>query len=318
MHDYDPHDWNSHLLDIEGSMIREITARVLSCVGWSFGVVVAHKMISWMGGSLAVSELGHALIGTALGLLLVFRTNSSYDRFWEGRKQWGSIVNETRNLARAASSFISGDPELVKRLIQWSIVFPYATMRRLRGKNDLGLSALPLPEDDVRRTLAENNCALAVSRRMSEQIALAQQRGLITDYVAMTIDQNVQLLVDCLGACERIHNTPIPFAYMVHLRRAVILYCWTLPFALLSGFGWWTVIVTLLITYLMYGIEEIGVEIEDPFGDDENDLPLEQICQTIESNLAGIIATLAPREPVETPPAELAPPQFPATIPLAE
>ena len=92
-------------------------------------------------------------------------------------------------------------------------------------------------------------------------------------------------IVDYLGGCERIHKTPIPFAYMVHVRRALIMYCLSLPAAIAGEFGWVTVPITFLVCYVFIGIEEIGVEIEDPFGDDENDLPLEAICQTIERNL---------------------------------
>jgi putative membrane protein len=103
------------------------------------------------------------------------------------------------------------------------------------------------------------------------------------------LDQNVQLLIDYLGGCERIHKTPLPFAYVVHLRRALILYCFTLPFALVESFGWGTILDTLLVAYVFFGIEEIGVEIENPFGQDDNDLPLERICATIEQNLQALL-----------------------------
>ena len=95
----------------------------------------------------------------------------------------------------------------------------------------------------------------------------------------------MQLLIDYCGACERIRSTPLPFAYAVHLRRALIVYCFTLPLALVQKYGWETVPVTLMIAYVLFGIEEIGVEIEGPFGDDDNDLPLEDICETIHKNL---------------------------------
>jgi putative membrane protein len=128
-----------------------------------------------------------------------------------------------------------------------------------------------------------------VGRRLSEVFAEARKRGLISDYVQMTLDQNAQLLIDYMGACERIHRTPLPFAYVVHLRRALILFCSTLPFALLETFGWMMPVVTLVVTYIFLGIEEIGVEIEDPFGYDDNDLPLDRFCQTIETNLRGVL-----------------------------
>jgi putative membrane protein len=299
MVNYDPHDWNSHLLDIHGSMIREIFGRVLTCVLWALTVVLVHE---WFfvpyGRSLGIPESGHALVGVALGLLLVFRTNASYDRFWEGRKQWGSIVNECRNLGRAASVYLAATPELARQLIVWTSAFPWATMYRLRGKCELGRIAAELPADDVRAVLAHSHSPLAVSRRMTALIVEARRREAISEYVQVALDQNVQLLVDYMGACERIHNTPMPFAYMVHLRRALILYCFTLPFALLDRFGWGTGMAVLLIAYTLYGIEEIGVEIEDPFGEDENDLPLERICGTIEDNLRSISETLDVAETV--------------------
>ncbi len=107
----------------------------------------------------------------------------------------------------------------------------------------------------------------------------------------MALDQNVHLLTDHLGACERIHKTPLPFAYVVHLRRALILFCFTLPFALVRDFGWGTILDTLLVAYVFFGIEEIGVEIENPFGLDDNDLPLERLCATIERDLLALIDT---------------------------
>ena len=118
----------------------------------------------------------------------------------------------------------------------------------------------------------------------------------------MDLEHCVQRLIDYIGSCERIRSTPMPFAYMVHLRRALILYCYTLPLALAETYGWATIVATLLISYVFFGIEEIGVEIEDPFGNDENDLPLEKLCELIDRNLQGLLAheldPLPPTEPV--------------------
>jgi putative membrane protein len=284
MIDYDPHRWLDHLLDIKGSVVRQILWRVLLCVAWSAVVVGFHYQVR----PVAISNQVHVMIGIALSLLLVFRTNSSYDRFWEGRKQWGAIINETRNLARSASVCLAAAPDLLDRLLKWTMVFPYATMHLLRNGHGLGPPADELPPAEMAAVFKEDHVPLAVTRRMSAQLAEARSRGLISDYVQMTLDQNVQLLIDYMGACERIHKTPMPFAYMVHLRRALILYCYTLPFALVETFAWWTVAVVLLVAYFLAGIEEIGVEIEDPFGLDDNDLPLERFCETIERNLRSI------------------------------
>ena len=295
MIDYDAHDW-SHLWDIKGSMVRQITSRVLTCVCWSAAVWVADTWLRPHGVSLAVSETSHSLVGVVLGLLLVFRTNASYDRFWEGRKQWGSIVNESRNLARAASVLLAGDRPLAARTIHWTIAFAWACLRRLRGTSARGSVDRCLPAAEVAAVETSVHVPLAVARQITGQLDQARRQGLISDYVQMQLDQNVQLLIDYLGACERIHNTPLPFAYVVHLRRLIILYSFTLPFALLEKFGWETIPVTFFIAYMLFGIEEIGVQIEDPFGEDDNDLPLEQICTTIETDLLEIAASLDPAD----------------------
>lgn len=281
MTDYDPHRWLDHFLDIKGSMVRQISGRVALCVVWSAGVVWFHKAVA----PVAMPSTLHSLVGVALGLLLVFRTNTSYDRFWEGRKFWGSIVNETRNLGRAARVVLSEAPDLYHDLVTWTSAFPYAVMSHLRGARPGQL----LPPALARLPEAGHQ-PLAIAARMSGVLGEARRRGVISDYVQMQLDQNVQLLVDYCGGCERIHSTPLPFAYMVHLRRALVLYCFTLPFALVDSFGWATVLDTLMLAYTFFGIEEIGVQIEDPFGFDDNDLPLERYCATIERNLRELAA----------------------------
>lgn len=286
---YDPHRWTDHLFDVEGSMVREILGRVSLCVLWSVIVVSLHMLLPEGWFDLAVPETAHALIGAALGLLLVFRTNASYDRFWEGRKLWGGMVNETRNLARLSSTWIAGRPDLARQILLWTIVFPWSAMYRLRESREIGPLRDELPPDEFAAVTAADHVPLAVARQITALIEDARVAGAISDIQQVQIDQNVQLLIDYLGGCERIRSTPLPFAYAVHLRRALMAYCFTLPLALVSQFGWDTIIATLFLAYVLFGIEEIGVEIEDPFGTDENDLPLDEICRNIEGNLRDIL-----------------------------
>lgn len=285
MIEYDPHKWTDHLLDIKGSVARGIVVRVLLVTGWSATVAFFHHYIYPVG----VPSTVHALVGVAVGLLLVIRTNASYERFWEGRRMWGGIVNESRNLARASTAFLRGQTALLEPIITWTASFAYASMYSLRGKRNLGPVASRLPAREVERVLAAKHVPTAAALRVSSLLAEARAAGHLSDYVAVAIDANIQQLIDYLGACERIHKTPLPFAYVVHIRRALILYCFTLPFALIETYGWSTVVDTLIITFILFGIEEIGVEIEDPFGGDDNDLPLEQICATIERDLFGML-----------------------------
>jgi len=227
----------------------------------------------------------HSLVGVALGLLLVFRTNASYDRFWEGRKLWGGIVNETRNAVLMSVPHLGEDRDLLRRLARWTAIFPFAAMSTLRGVRQLGPPVEELEAEERRELMSSQHLALHAALQMNLCLEEARRRGAMTDIVQMAVASNVQMLVDYLGGCERIRKTPLPFAYVVHLRRALIIYCYTLPFALADTFGWWTVLDVLLVSYTFLGIEEIGVEIEGPFGSDENDLPLEAICETIHQNV---------------------------------
>jgi putative membrane protein len=281
---YDPHHWWRHLLNVRGGLLEEIVGRIGVFALWSAGVIWYHLNVH----KIDVPATGHTLVGTALSLLLVFRTNSSYDRFWEGRKLWGGVVNETRNLLRAAAMNIPSF-ELLRRLAAWTAVYPYALTRVLRGSGELGPAASLLPPTEIARVMASGNAGVAVTLRMSAVLAEAKQRGLISDIVQMEIDRNVQMLVGYQGGCERIVRTPMPFAYMLHLRRTLILFILGLPFALVESFGWSTVAVVVIIAYTFLGIEEIGVEIEDPFGTEDNDLPLEDISAAIGRTLDEVV-----------------------------
>jgi ion channel-forming bestrophin family protein len=213
----------------------------------------------------------------------VFRTNASYDRWWEGRKLWGGIVNTCRNLARQAVVHFSATPDRLEAVLRLTRAFPAASMHLLRNRK---WSAPELfSANDSTRALARSHPPLAICTALSEQFLKAKVEGQVSDLVFVSLDADCHALVDAIGACERIHKTPLPFAYVVHLRRALVIYCASLPLALLSLFGWWNLLVVFLVSYILFGIDEIGVEIEDPFGFDENDLPLEQISEAIDRNV---------------------------------
>lgn len=285
MIDYEPHQWRDHFFAVRGSMARTIGYRALVC-GLAAVLVV---LLNHHWHEFQSTEKVHALIGTPLGLLLVFRTNASYDRFWEARKLWGSIVNESRNLARSTAALFAADQALVARIVRLDMAFSYACMSSLRNKHGLGPIAGELDPAQAERLSGSQHPPLAIGMAISREIAEGQRRGLITDVQQAIIEQNVQVLIDCIGACERIKRTPLPFAYVVHLRRALAVYCGTLPMALVLSFGWSTVPVTMIVAYVLLGIEEIGVEIEEPFGVDDNDLPLDRFCTTIEQNLRAFL-----------------------------
>ena len=158
---YDPQRWSDHLFDVKGSLIPEITLRVLSCVVWAVGVVAFDHYV----GRVAMPATVHTLVGVALGLLLVFRTNSSYDRFWEGRQIWGSLVNESRNLARAAAVHLRGDRTCSDIVIRWAGAFPYAVKNVLRGTDGLG----PIADEIPQRELGKGGVVPSIPRSRSRR-----------------------------------------------------------------------------------------------------------------------------------------------------
>ncbi len=284
MIDYDPHQWRTTFFSVRGSMLGVIAFRSLM-------VTISAVVVTWVhfnvyAFALANATAVHASVGTALGLLLVFRTNQSYDRWWEGRKLWGAMVNTCRNLARTTSVHLAGQPERLRQVLALTQSFPSAAMCVLRHK---AWAPSGLEPEDVDAVTSHNHAPTAICQRLTFHLDQERKAGRLSDIVFTSLDHDTHQLVDIIGGCERIHKTPLPFAYVVHLRRALVLYCATLPFPLVGIFGWATVPVVFGVSYIMLGIEEIGVEIEDPFEGDANDLPLERITDGIQNGVGSYL-----------------------------
>ncbi|KAL4438051.1 hypothetical protein ABPG77_004272 [Micractinium sp. CCAP 211/92] len=234
----------------------------------------------------------------ALSLLLVFRTNASYSRFLDARKAWGSVTNRTRDLARQGLAYApSGQQELPAMLCRWLVAFAYSMMCSLREDEDEAAElagVLPRPELDalLAATHRPNYCLQVLSSLVAEAAAAAAEqqaslhRGLA---LQLQMDANLTALEDALGTCERILRTPIPLAYTRHTSRFMMIWLSLLPLTLWESCGWAMLPFALIIAFLLLGIEEIGVSIEEPF----SILPLCHICGTIQRNVAELLATTA-------------------------
>ncbi len=280
---YDPQVYWRYLLHAHGTRIERIFSRVVPLTLWAFFVEYFEYDISSVSTTSIVS-----IIGSALGFLLVFRINASNERYWEGRKLWGAMINTCRNLARSAEINLSNDRQKQEEVIVWIIVFAYSTIEVLRKRKGIGPMARRLPSKEVEWVLACDHVPFAVSTRLTGLIRQALDEKTIDPIVYLTMDNLVKEMIDILGGCERIHNTPLPFSYMVHLRRALFFFAIALPFGIATKYWYTSVAQCLLVNFIFFGIEEIGVEIEDPFGEDDNDLPLERFCETIERNLMAL------------------------------
>jgi putative membrane protein len=284
-----------------------VTPRVMPLV-LVFGLIAALTcLVSWliekplqMRLALAVAPFEFA--GAALAVLLVLRTNSGYERWWEARKLWGGIVNQSRNLVVSAMSYGPGNREWREALVRWTAAFPHVARRNLRGEE---------PADDVSHLVGSQACQqIACSPHMPSFVAwkladLLQEacdRGEMDRFAFMQIDRERAMLIDHIGGCERILKSPLPLVYSIKIRRFIVLFVLTLPLALIhrlnGDWGNWLVpLITMLVAYPLLSLDQIGIELQNPFSQSNlSHLPLDDICTTIERNLMGMLESTAGRE----------------------
>lgn len=230
-----------------------------------------------------------SVLGIVLSILLVFRTNTAYDRWWEGRKQWGALVNHTRNLAIAVNTtFPENDLDSRKRMAQLIANFCIALKEHLR-EGTLLHELIELSDKDKSSYTGKKHIPNFISMQIHTLIERMHREDKISPYNYLNIKPHTQALVDILGACERIKKTPIPFSYNVYLKIFISAYGLFLPFALLQDFGFLSIPITMLVFFAFLGMELMAEEIEDPFGLDCNDLPTGDIANTIRQNVYEIL-----------------------------
>ncbi len=285
--------WFRVALQIRGSVIPAIFNRVLYC--GLLGVLIS--LLHYF--KLPVSQpiLESVIPSIVLGLLLVFRTNTAYDRYWEGRKCWGSLINNVRNLARQiwinVDENVREDKQKKVFNMRLLVAFAVAAKLHLRGE-PINTELKELMSASKYFTLkAMNNPPLEVAFWISDYLQQQYKNGLLNIHHLVAMQELLNKMVNDLGGCERILKTPIPLAYAIHLKQLLLIYCLLLPFELVSILGWWTGAIVSLISFTLLGIEEIGIEIENPFGYDANDLPLDAMCNTMLRNIEDL-TTLTP------------------------
>lgn len=230
----------------------------------------------------------HSLLGIVLGLFLVFRTNSSYDRWWDGRKLWGSMVNNTRNLSHKLNAMLpEGDLENRKWFAAMIPNFVFATKEHLRSGAKLSEFEVVSPDflDNLNKVKHVPN---RIASMMYSRVNSMYKRGELTGDQLFLVDKELKEFADILGACERIKNTPIPYNYSMYIKQFIFIYLVTLPFAFVTTSGYFTVPIVMLITFVLLSVELIAEEIEDPFGRDINDLPTDELAGKISGNVKEI------------------------------
>ena len=233
-------------------------------------------------------------MGILLSLLLIFRTNTAYDRFYEGRQAWGVLVNNCRNLAIFFNAVLPEGDKNSRLFFAKSISnFPFALKNHLRDVP--GTDELDIVEEGERRSLSHfDHKPAGVSSQLWVKTESLYREGYISESQHINLNQHLTTLMDVCGVCERIKSTPIPFSYMLFIKLFIILYVSLLPFTVIIAFGYLTIPAVLLTSYVLVGLEMIGEEIEEPFGLERNDLPLNQLSQLIRVNVHDILQIQLP------------------------
>jgi putative membrane protein len=293
MIDYDGRRWLRVILRVKGTVLPRIALRTAIAAGLGVLALFFETERHWH----AIPGTAHALVGVALGLLLVFRTNASYDRYWEGRRLVGALINRSRDLARQVATYFDGDDATARHdraQVIRHIALSYALVRQhVRGERDLAALGT-LTTDDERKQLEPVAVRpLRGYQWITERIAEAVRSQRLSPALAQSMDANMTTMIEALGGMERILKTPVPLAYAHHIKTFVALFCFTAPFVMVDAMRNWTPVAAAVVAYGLFGIDEIGVEIEDPFGYDPNDLPLDRFGEVIERDVG---ATLAARD----------------------
>lgn len=238
---------------------------------------------------LSLSTGVFSLLGIVLSILLVFRTNTAYDRWWEGRKQWGALVNHCRNLAiMAATTFPKSHDRERNKMAIYISNFCIALKEHLREGTKLE-ELIFVKDEEMEEYKTKGHVPNHISMQIHRLVEHQHEEGHINGYDLINFKPQLQALLDILGACERIKKTPIPFSYNVYLKIFITVYGLLLPLAMIPEFGYYAIPIVMFIFFAFVGVELMAEEIEDPFGLDCNDLPTGDIAHNIKNNVFEIL-----------------------------
>ncbi len=281
---------------VQGSVVPRIAPQIL--ISAFVAVLVYFGSIYFPNSIPDLTATPFVLLGITLSIFLGFRNRASYERWWEARKQWGQLIIDTRSIARQAQTYIADNQQSTescspyacakqcqRRMILLAIAFAHSLRHHLRdtdSQEDVGRFLKEDDKEDFKRVQHTPNFILKL---LGEEIGITLRNNLIGEISARNLEERVTSMSSVLAACERIHNTPLPFAYSLLLHRTAYIYCFTLPFGLVASLGALTPLVTAVIAYTFFGLDALGEELEGPFGTSPHDLALSSMSKTIEINL---------------------------------
>jgi putative membrane protein len=284
-----------HAFAIQGSITPHIMPNV--CIVGALAIaicIIANVVQNFYGIKLGLPIGPYEFTGTALGLLLVLRTNAGYDRWWEARKLWGGIVNQCRNLAISGISYGPQNRQWQTEFIRWIAAFAHASRISLRGQRECAQIVSLVGEPEATKLTRAQHMPTAVVLKLSRLMNEARANDELDGFAFMQLDRERAQLIDHIGACERIMKTPLALAYSIKIRRFIIIFLFTLPFGLIHELGssWLVPFLTMLVAYPLFSLDQIGSELQNPFDlRNLSHLPLDEISDTITSNVLALEET---------------------------
>lgn len=289
---YNPKQWFSLVFHSYSRRVMRTLMPALLFMG-VYSAVVCYVFLDYLElHKMGIQPTGamHSLLGIVLGLFLVFRTNTAYDRWWEGRRLWGGMVNSTRNFSMKLNAYISRENHEERDwFFKMLSNFIFAAKESLRG--GVQFAELDPPPDetllnDLRKYKHKPNRIAAL---LYQRVNDLYMQKIFTGDQLINLDKELKDFNDLLGACERIKHTPIPYSYMMYVKKFIFIYIITLPFGFVVISGYVTILIVMLISFVLLSVELIAEEIEDPFGRDVNDLPLDSLASKIRDNMREIL-----------------------------
>lgn len=287
MTSYNPKDWISFIFQLSKADTFRKLIPMMIIIGIYSGIIGYLEIEYWQlpeDSHVKNISVMHGMLGFVISLLLAYRTNTAYDRWWEGRKLWGGLVNSSRNLAIKLATIL---PEENDRVFFRKIIPNYATILH-KHLNDSD-TAKQLFDDVDLEIDHQKHRPNQVAKLLIQKVNDLYVSKIITGDQLIILNNELQSLTDICGACERIKNTPIPYSYSAFIKKFIFIYVLTLPFAYVFILGYFVIPVVVFIFYVLASLELIAEEIEDPFGVDANDLPTKKIAENIKRHVEELI-----------------------------
>ena len=285
---YNPKSWFSLIFDVYSRYVIRALFPLILFAG-VLTTVLCFLFIDVLQIVIIDTKVFHSILGVILGLFLVLRTNTAYDRWWEGRKLWGQLVNDCRQLAIKITTFLPEDA--VEDRLFFKKMIPNVTFAMKHHLRDsILIGEMDLEDENAKtRVINSKHRPNIINKLMMERVFDLNKRGLLTDTHLFILDKEIKGFTDIIGACERIKsNSHSILLQYVHQKNSCSFYCITLPMTFIGEFGYWSVILVVVAFYFLMSVELISEEIEDPFGRDINDLPLDELCVKIKKNIIEI------------------------------